>query len=70
MDFIRARSEREDRPMAIYPLIEESEKLSHEDLMQGYEQVKGFFPESKYSISMVHGRMPAEQKRRKHATFC
>ncbi|HET6542230.1 MAG TPA: helicase-related protein, partial [Chryseolinea sp.] len=46
----------------IYPLIEESEKLSFEDLMQGYEQVKSFFPEPRNSISMVHGRMPAEQK--------
>jgi ATP-dependent DNA helicase RecG len=46
----------------IYPLIEESETLSYEDLMQGYEQVKSYFPDDKYSISMVHGRMPAEQK--------
>src|SRR5207247_3574511 len=28
----------------------------------GYEQVKSFFPEPRYSISMVHGRMAAEQK--------
>jgi ATP-dependent DNA helicase RecG len=43
-------------------LIEESLKLSYEDLMQGYEQVKSFFPEPKFRISMVHGRQPAEQK--------
>jgi ATP-dependent DNA helicase RecG len=30
--------------------------------MQGYEQVKSFFPEPKYRISMVHGRQPADQK--------
>jgi ATP-dependent DNA helicase RecG len=30
--------------------------------MQGYEQVKSFFPEPKYTISMVHGRMNGEQK--------
>jgi ATP-dependent DNA helicase RecG len=30
--------------------------------MQGYEQVKSFFPEHKYKISMVHGRQPVEQK--------
>jgi ATP-dependent DNA helicase RecG len=30
--------------------------------MQGYEQVKGYFPEPKYLISMLHGKMPAEQK--------
>ncbi|HNP44033.1 MAG TPA: ATP-dependent DNA helicase RecG [Panacibacter sp.] len=62
MDFIRAEIGKGRQAYIIYPLIEESEKLSYEDLMQGYEQVKGFFPESKYSISMVHGRMPAEQK--------
>ena len=30
--------------------------------MQGYEQVKSFFPEPKFRISMVHGRLPAAQK--------
>jgi ATP-dependent DNA helicase RecG len=30
--------------------------------MQGYEQVKSYFPEPRYSISMVHGRMPGDQK--------
>lgn len=62
MDFIRTEIEKGRQAYIIYPLIEESEKLSYEDLMQGYEQVKGFFPEPKYSLSMVHGRMPAEQK--------
>jgi ATP-dependent DNA helicase RecG len=43
-------------------LIEESEKLSYEDLMQGYEQVKSFFPEPAYKISMVHGRQNSKEK--------
>jgi ATP-dependent DNA helicase RecG len=30
--------------------------------MGGYENVKAFFPEPKYWISMVHGRQPSEQK--------
>ncbi|RXK83929.1 ATP-dependent DNA helicase RecG [Filimonas effusa] len=62
MDFIRAEIAKGRQAYIIYPLIEESEKLSYEDLMQGYEQVKSFFPEPKYRISMVHGRQPAEQK--------
>lgn len=62
MDFIRTEIDKGRQAYIIYPLIEESEKLSYEDLMQGYEQVKSFFPEPKYSISVVHGRMPAEQK--------
>ena len=62
MDFIKTEIEKGRQAYIIYPLIEESETMSYEDLMQGYEQVKSFFPEPKYSISMVHGRMPAEQK--------
>lgn len=62
MDFIKAEIAKGRQAYIIYPLIEESEKLSYEDLMQGYEQVKGFFPEHQYAISMVHGRMPAAQK--------
>lgn len=62
MDFIRTEIDKGRQAYIIYPLIEESEKMSYEDLMQGYEQVKSFFPEPKYSISVVHGRMPAEQK--------
>ena len=62
MDFIRTEIDKGRQTYIIYPLIEESEKLSYEDLMQGYEQVKSFFPEPKYSISVVHGRMPSQQK--------
>ena len=46
----------------IFPLIEESEKLDYENLMDGYEHVKAFFPEPKYWISMLHGRLPADVK--------
>lgn len=62
MDFVRTEIDKGRQAYFIYPLIEESEKLSYEDLMQGYEQVKSFFPEPKFRISMVHGRQPAEQK--------
>ncbi len=62
MGFIRNEIDKGRQAYIIYPLIEESEKLSYEDLMQGYEQVKSFFPEPKWYISMVHGRLPAEQK--------
>lgn len=62
MDFVRTEIDKGRQVYFIYPLIEESEKLSYEDLMQGYEQVKSFFPEPKFWISMVHGRQPAEQK--------
>ncbi len=62
MDFVKQQIALGRQAYFIYPLIEESEKLSYEDLMQGYEQVKSFFPEPKYYISMVHGRMQADLK--------
>ena len=62
MEFIRTELTLGRQAYIIYPLIEESETLSYEDLMQGYEQVKSYFPEPRYSISMVHGRMPGDQK--------
>jgi len=62
MDFVKTEIDKGRQAYFVYPLIEESETLTYEDLMQGYEQVKSFFPEHKYSISMVHGRQPADQK--------
>lgn len=62
MEFIRSEIAKGRQAYIIYPLIEESEKLSYEDLMQGYEQVKSYFPEPKYAISVLHGKMPAELK--------
>ncbi len=62
MDFIKEEIEKGRQAYIIFPLIEESEKLDYENLMRGYENVKAFFPEPKYWISMVHGRQPAAQK--------
>jgi len=56
MDFIRAETDKGRQAYIIFPLIEESEKLDYENLMKGYENVKAYFPEPKYWISMVHGR--------------
>jgi ATP-dependent DNA helicase RecG len=62
MDFIKEEINKGRQAYVVYPLIEESSKLDYENLMKGYEEVKSFFPEPKYWISMVHGRQPAEQK--------
>ena len=62
LDFIRSEIDAGRQSYIIFPLIEESAKLDYENLMSGYENVKAFFPEPKYWISMVHGRQPAEQK--------
>jgi ATP-dependent DNA helicase RecG len=37
--------------------------------MKGYEEVKSYFPEGKYLISMVHGKQPAEQKENNMRNF-
>ncbi len=62
MDFIRAEIDKGRQVYIIFPLIEESAKMDYENLMHGYENIKGYFPEPKYWISMVHGRQPTEQK--------
>ncbi len=62
MDFIRSEIDKGRQVYIIFPLIEESDKLDYENLMKGYENVKAYFPEPRYWISMVHGRQPAEQK--------
>jgi ATP-dependent DNA helicase RecG len=62
MDFIRAEIDKGRQAYIIFPLIEESEKLDYENLMKGYENVKAYFPEPRYWISMVHGRQAADVK--------
>jgi len=62
MDFIRSEIDAGRQAYIIFPLIEESAKLDYENLMTGYENVKAFFPEPRYWISMVHGRQPSDQK--------
>ena len=44
MDFVKEEIAKGRQAFFVYPLIEESEKMSYENLMQGYEQVKSFFP--------------------------
>jgi ATP-dependent DNA helicase RecG len=62
MNFIRSEIEKGRQAYIIYPLIEESAKLDFEDLMRGYEEVKAYFPEHKYYISMFHGKQKTLQK--------
>lgn len=62
MDFIKEEIQKGRQAYCIFPLIEESEKLDLENLMRGYENIKAFFPEPKYWISMVHGKMPTDSK--------
>ena len=46
----------------VYPLIEESKNMDFKDLMDGYESLSREFKQPKYQISIVHGRMKAQDK--------
>lgn len=69
MSFIRTEIDKGRQIYIVFPLIEESAKLDYENLMQGYENVKAYFPEPKYWISMVHGKQPAAQKEQNMKRF-
>lgn len=62
MDFIKEEVRKGRQAYIVYPLIEESANMDYENLTKGYEEVKAFFPEPKYYISMVHGRQPQDQR--------
>ena len=46
----------------VYPLISESEKLDYKNLEEGYEHIVQVFPQPKYHVGIVHGRMKATEK--------
>jgi ATP-dependent DNA helicase RecG len=46
----------------VYPLIQESEKVDMQNLQQGYDNLVKEFPPPQYQISIVHGKLPAQQK--------
>ena len=60
MDFLKHELSKGRQAYIIFPLIEESEKMDYENLMKGYENVKAWFPEPNYWISMVHGQQTNE----------
>ena len=62
MDFLKEEIAKGRQAYLVYPLIEESASMDYENLLKGYDEVKSFFPEPKYWISMVHGRQTAELK--------
>jgi len=53
----------------VYPLIEESEMLDLKNLQDGFDHLKQVFPSPKYSLSMVHGRMKADEKEAEMVRF-
>ncbi|MBS1667048.1 MAG: ATP-dependent DNA helicase RecG [Bacteroidetes bacterium] len=62
MGFVKSEIAKGRQVYIVFPLIEESEKMDYENLMRGYENLKAWFPEPKYWISMVHGKQTNEVK--------
>jgi ATP-dependent DNA helicase RecG len=46
----------------VYPLIQESEKLDFANLMDGFEAISRSFPLPDFRVSIVHGKMKADEK--------
>lgn len=46
----------------VYPLINESETLDFNNLMDGFEAISRSFPLPQYQVSIVHGQMRPEDK--------
>jgi len=46
----------------VYPIINESDKLELQDLMDGFDTVSRYFPLPEYQISIVHGQLKASDK--------
>jgi ATP-dependent DNA helicase RecG len=65
--FLRTQLDAGRQVYAVYPLIEESEKLDLKHLMDGYESISRAFPD--VAISIVHGKMKAEAKDYEMARF-
>lgn len=69
MDFIKSEIQQGRQAYIVYPLIEESEKLTFENLQAGYLQVRQFFPDHSYNVAMVHGKQDQEEREQNMTSF-
>jgi ATP-dependent DNA helicase RecG len=60
--FIRNEITKGRQVYIVYPLIQESETLDYNNLMEGYESITRAFPRPNYHVSIVHGQMKPEAK--------
>lgn len=61
-EFLKSEIELGRQIYIVFPLIEESEKIDLKNLINGFEELKIKFPEPKYAMTMVHGKMKNEEK--------
>ena len=67
--FLKQEIEKGRQIYIVYPLIEDSKTLDYKDLMDGYESISRHFPKPQFQVSVVHGRMKAEDKEAEMARF-
>jgi len=60
--FMREEIAKGRQVYVVYPLIQESKVLDYKDLMDGYESMVREFPLPDFQVSIVHGRMNAQDK--------
>jgi ATP-dependent DNA helicase RecG len=60
--FLKSEIEKGRQIYIVYPLIEESEQLDYRNLFEGFEHLQSWFPLPDYQISIVHGRLKADDK--------
>ena len=53
----------------VYPLIKESETLDYKDLEDGHDSITRAFPAPQYAVSVLHGKMKADEKKKAMALF-
>lgn len=61
-DFMKTEIAHGRQIYVVYPLIDESEKMDYKDLTDGYESIVREFPQPQFQVSILNGRMKAEDK--------
>ncbi len=61
--FLKEQIARGRQVYVVFPIINESDKLELQDLMDGFDTISRYFPLPDYHISIVHGQLkPAEKE--------
>lgn len=61
-DFLKKQIQEGRQVYIVFPLIEESAKIDLKNLLDGYLGLQAIFPESEYTMTMVHGKMKNDEK--------
>jgi ATP-dependent DNA helicase RecG len=67
--FIREEIDKGRQAYVVYPLIEESETLSLQNLQDGFDELCRYFPSPKYHNLFLHGKMKPAEKEAAMALF-